>query len=94
MEPTVSSLAPRVVKWQPLVAAVATGLALWRLPFFSVRAPVQVLDYVLNQMICKYPGLSHLMLFIIYLTYILFIYAFIYIYMYIYKYFIYLFGFI
>ena len=39
-EPALSSLAPQVVIWQPLVAPVAAGLALWQLSAFSVPVPV------------------------------------------------------
>ena len=36
---------------QPEVPAGATGLASWRLSVFSVRAPIQVLNHVLNQIV-------------------------------------------
>ena len=39
-EPALSSLAPQIVNWQPLVAPVAAGLALWQLSAFSVPVPV------------------------------------------------------
>ena len=55
LEPALSSLAPQVVIWQPLVAPVAAGLALWRLSAFSIPAPVQVLSYVSNEMFVNTP---------------------------------------
>ena len=34
---------------------LAAGLTLLQLPIFSVRVPVQILNFVSNQMVCKVP---------------------------------------
>ena len=60
------------VRITPWGAAEAAGLASWRLTVFSVRAPIQVLNHVLNQIVWN--TLSQFMLYkylILYIYYVL-----------------------